>query len=341
MATLDYTKRLQNIQSRKFDRELNESVISKSFSSRELPENIKYLAESMRQIDQKYNNKTFDAASRVQKHLQDNYKLHFNRAYKTQGSVKTDTNIKVHSDFDLLTIIDRYHFLEPGLPNESSYNESSPDDDIKDLRNQSIKILKGIYDEVDTSGAKSISIFNKSLNRKVDIVFCFWYHSKKYIETKDEHFKGVYLYEFPTESKVRDFPFAHINNVNHKGTSTSDGSRKGIRLLKNLKADSDTTIKLSSFQLTSLVHTIENTSLHYSFGNELSIAKAISDEMNKLINEPNYRKSVKSPTGLENPFEKDEVIPEIRKIKEDLDTLIIDSARELNIPSIRRALLNY
>lgn len=339
MATLDYAKRLQNIQNRKFDKELNESVISKSFSSTDLPQNIKYLAESMRQIDQKYNNKTFDAANRVQKHLQDNFDLHFNRAYKTQGSVITDTNIKVHSDFDLLTIIDRYHFLEPGLPNENSYNDTSPDDDIKALRDQSIKILKNIYDEVDTSGAKSISIFNKSLNRKVDIVFCFWYHSKKYIETKDEHYKGIYLYEFPTKTKIRDYPFAHINNVNYKGNTTKNGSRKGIRLLKNLKADGE--IKLSSFHLTSIVHNIENTSLNYTFGNELLIAKAISDEMNLIINEPTHRKGISSPNGTEKPLEKDDLVPEIKKIKDDLDTLIIDSAREINSPAIRKALLTY
>lgn len=339
MATLDYAKRLQNIQNRKFDKELNESVISKSFSSTELPQNIKYLAESMRQIDQKYNNKTFDAANRVQKHLQDNFDLHFNMEYKTQGSVKTDTNIKVHSDFDLLTIIDRYHFLEPGLPNKNSYTDTSPDDDIKALRDKSIKILKNIYDEVDTNGAKSISIFNKSLNRKVDIVFCFWYYSKKFIETQNEYYKGIYLYEFPTKTKIRDYPFAHINNVNHKGDTTKDGSRKGIRLLKNLKADGE--IKLSSFHLTSIVHNIENTSLNYTFGNELLIAQAISDEMNLIINEPTHRKGITSPNGTENPLEKDDLVPEIKKIKDDLDNLIIDSAKEINSPSIRKALLTY
>ena len=341
MATLDYTSRLQNIQNRKFDKELNESVISKSFSSTEIPANIKYLAESMKKIEQKYNSRTIDAANRVQKHLQDNYTLHFNRAYKTQGSVKTDTNIKVHSDFDLLTIIDRYHFLEPGLPNDNSYTETSPDDDIKELREQSVKILKNIYDEVDTSGAKSISIFNKSLNRKVDIVFCFWYHSKKYLETNEEHYKGIYLYDFPAKKKKRDYPFAHINNVNHKGNTTTDGSRKGIRLLKNLRADSETEIKLDSFQLTSIVHTIENSSLNYTFGNELLIAKAISDELNLMINEPTHRKAITSPNGTESPFQKDEDVPQLQKLKTDLDTLIIDSAKEINSPLIRKALTNY
>jgi len=343
MATLNYTKRLSNLQDRKFDRELNESLISKTFSASQLPDNVKYLVESMRPIDQKYNSKTIDAASRVQKHLQDGYDLHFNRAYRTQGSVRTATNIKVHSDFDLLTIIDRYHFNAPEIPNEIDYTETSPDDDILELRTQSTKILKEIYDEVDDKGEKSISVFNKSLNRKVDIVFCFWYHEQKYIETKDEYYRGVYLYKFPIKTKERDFPFAHLGQVNSKGDNTSDGSRRGIRLLKTLRADCDTELKVvKSFHLTTIVHSIANLNLQYLPGNEITIAKAMSDEIKKLIDEPTYRKEVKSPNGMETPLAKDETVPEIKRLKEDLDTLIEDSAKEiLSSQVIKKAIITY
>lgn len=294
MATLNYTKRLTNLQNRRFDRELNESIISRSFSTKGLPDDIKYLMESMRPIDQKYNARTIEAASNVQKHLEGGFHLHFNRAYRTQGSVMTATNIKVHSDYDLLTIIDRYHFNAPGIPNESDYTASNPDEDISALRTQSTDILKGIYDEVDDKGEKSISVFNKSLNRKVDIVFCFWYHGQRYINTNNEYYKGVYLYKFPAKKKEADFPFAHISQVNSKGNETLDGSRKGIRLLKTLRADSDTELKIvKSFQLTTIIHSIPNINLLYSAGNELGIAKAISDEITKIIQEPTYRKGIK------------------------------------------------
>jgi hypothetical protein len=343
MATLDYTKRLTNLQNRKFDRELNESLISKSFSSKLLPDNVKYLVESMRPIDQKYNQKTIEAAGRVQKHLQDGYNLHFNRAFRTQGSVRTATNIKVHSDFDLLAIIDRYHYNAPDIPNESDYIASNPDEDILELRRQSTKILKSIYDEVDDKGEKCVSVFNKSLNRKVDIVFCFWYHSQQYIETNNEYYKGIYLYKFPTKTKELDFPFAHLSNINFKGDSTSDGSRRGIRLLKTLRADSEIELKiLKSFHLTTIVHAIRDAHLQYSAGNELSIAKAISDEMNRIINEPQYRKDIKSPNGTETPLKNDDIVPEIKKLKEDLDTLIEDSSKEiLKSPVIKNAILTY
>lgn len=343
MATLNYTKRLSNLQDRKFDRELNESLISKTFSASQLPENVKYLVESMRPIDQKYNNRTIDAAGRVQKHLQDGYNLHFNRAYRTQGSVRTATNIKVHSDFDLLTVIDRYSFNAPGIPNESDYTSSNPDDDILELRTQSVKILKNIYDEVDDRGEKSISVFNKSLNRKVDIVFCFWYHIEDYIKTQNEYYRGVYLYNFPAKRKESDFPFAHISQVNAKGDNTTDGSRRGIRLLKTLRADSDTELKiLKSFHLTTIVHSIPNLNLNYSAGNEITIAKSMSDEMKKILDDPDYRKQIKSPNGTETPLAKDETVPEIKLLKADLDTLIEDSAKEiLSSPVIKKAILTY
>src|SRR5690606_21712163 len=164
-----YEKRLQNLRSRRFDNELNESVLTKSFGSTSIPKNVKYLMESMVRIDKKYNDKTIEAANRVQKHLENGFDLHFSRAYRTQGSVTTSTNIKVHSDFDLLTIIDKYHFNGIGVPVENPYTDSEPNSDIKKLRRQSEEIMEGKYDEVDKSGIKNISIFNKSLNRKVDI----------------------------------------------------------------------------------------------------------------------------------------------------------------------------
>jgi len=345
MAALDYTKRLTNLQNRKFDRELNESLISKSFSAGQLPDNVKYLVESMRPIDQKYNAKTIDAAGRVQKHLENNLDLHFNRAYRTQGSVRTATNIKVHSDFDLLTIIDRYFY--PEISNGNVYKDSDPDEDIKELRRQATKIMKGTYDQVDESGEKNISIYNKSLSRKVDIVFCFWYNSQKYEESKadrnDEYYRGIYLYKFPNGPKQKDFPFAHIFQVNSKGNLTTDGSRRGVRLLKNLRADCDTELKvLKSFQLTTIVHSIGNSSLLYTAGNEITIAKAISNEMNHLILDPTHRKGIKSPNGIETPLAKDEIVPEIKRIKEDLDILIEDSSKEvLSSQVIRKAILTY
>src|SRR5688572_7355197 len=105
---IDYKKRLQNTQLRKFDSSLNESLTSRNFSSVEVPDNVKYVLEAMRPIGKRYNGQTIEAADNVMGHLEHaerGLKLHFERAYRRQGSVETDTNIKAHSDVDLLTVI--------------------------------------------------------------------------------------------------------------------------------------------------------------------------------------------------------------------------------------------
>lgn len=337
---LDYEKRLQNLRERRFDNELNESAVTKSFSSTNIPKNIKYLMESMIKLDKKYNDKTIDAANRVQSHLENGFDLHFKRAYRTQGSITTSTNIRVHSDFDLLTIIDRYHFNGIGVPNNNPYTETDPNLDIKSLRSQSEKIMETKYDEVDKSGKKNISIFNKSLNRKVDIVFCFWYNSKKYDETSNEYYKGIYLFDFDKEEKILDYPFAHINQVNAKGDNTNDGSRKAIRLLKTLKADSTEDINISSFHLTTIVHSIDNSELYYYRGKEINIAKAVSKQLNRIITDSNYRKGIESPNGTEKPL-KDETVDGMKKIKVDLDQLIEDVNKELYLNYFEKGELIY
>jgi len=345
MATLNYTKRLSNLQTRKFDQELHESVLSKSFGTRDLPDDVKYLVESMLPIDNKYNNKTIEAAEMVKKHLENKFQLHFNRAYRTQGSVKTSTNIKVHSDLDLLAIIDKYFY--PEKSNGNVYTESDPNVDIKEFRKQATTILKGIYDEVDDTGEKCISVFNKNLHRKIDVVFGFWYNTEEYEKTKNggnyEYYRGIYLYKFPNGPREKDFPFAHISQVNYKGDQTADGSRKGIRLLKNLRADSESKIEnLKSFHLTTIVHSIETNNLIYSPGNEVTIAREISGQMKRIIENPAYRKEIKSPNGTEHPLIKDELVADIKNLKEDLDILIEDASKDiLTSPTIRKAILTY
>lgn len=329
MATLDYVRRMANLENRRFDRELKESTFSKSASAAFIPAGLKYLLESTRPIGDKHNQKSLEAAEKVVKHLEGSLDLHFSRAYRTQGSVRTNTNIKVHSDFDLLVAIDRYFY--PEKPNGNNYTASDPNIDIRSLRKEVTSIMKDTYDEVNDEGTKGIYIYNKNLGRKVDIVFCFWYHSVKYQETHDEFYKGIHLYDFHNNKRLdKDFPFAMIQNVNHKGESTNDGSRRGIRLLKTLRADATEDLShLKSFQLTSIVHGIPNEKIFYQPGAEVRLAESVSQELDKLISDPSYRKARLCPKGIEHPLDNDKVVPDLQVIKDDLDILIGDTKGEL------------
>lgn len=294
-----------------------------------MPAGLKYLLESTRPIGDTHNQRSLAAAEKVVNHLEGKLNLHFSRAYRTQGSVRTDTNIKVHSDFDLLVVIDRYFY--PEKSNGDIYTYSDPGDDIKALREKVTSIMRDTYDEVNDEGSKGICIYNKNLGRKVDIVFCFWYHSIKFQETGNEYYKGVHLYDFHNRKRLnKDFPFAMIHNVNQKGDATIDGSRRGIRLLKTLRADSKNQLPaLKSFQLTSIIHGIPNERIIYQPGSEVMLAEAVSEELDRLISDSFYRRNRLCPKGIEYPLSSDEVVPDLTIIKEDLDSLIGDARSEL------------
>ena len=134
-----------------------------------------------------------------------------------------------------------------------------------------------------------------------------------------------------------------MQNVNWKGDQSRDGSRKGIRLLKNLRADSDTDFKLlKSFQLTSIVHGIGDDLLFYNLGDELRIAQVVSDQMKKLIEQPVYRVALTSPNGIEHPLYAAETIPEMVKLKADLDLLIEDASKDISrSTTLQRTVLSY
>ena len=318
MAELDYQRRLSNLQGRRFDSALNESLVTKLFSDTSIPESLRYLVESMKPIPKKTTDKTWEAAERVQKHLEGRFNLAFNRAYRPQGSVMSDTHIKV-SDCDFLTIIDSYYYRGRDVPSGNPY-KGDPVADITLLREQAVKILKNTYDHVDDSHNKCISIINKALNRKVDIVFGYWYNTKIYHDSKEEYYRGI---KFSANQPVADFPFAHIWKVNQKGDETNDGSRMGIRLLKTLKDDCENSLnELTSFHLTTIVHSIDNRLLLFKPGSELQIAKAISAQLQTLMGDPTYRKNIKSPNGIEYPLESDKLIPNLKIIKSELDSLV-------------------
>lgn len=341
MENLNYARRLANLKARRYDEVLLKADVSEYFGRSVVSSSLEYLVESMRPIDKKYNEVTLNAAANVQTHLERDLKLSFSRAYRKQGSVMTNTNIKLHSDIDLLTIIDRYQFLAPALLPAKYPYQGEPDEDIVLLRKQSTDIMELKYDDVDKSGSKSISIYNKNLRRKVDIVFSFWYDTQEYLTNFNEYYRGIYLFDFDKHIKELDYPFAHIQNVNHKASTTNDGSCKGIRILKTLKADAENDIELSSFQLTSLVCDIEDSSLYYTKGGELKIAVNISKQLGHMISSATYRHAIKSPNGTENPFKDDKCLISLTMLKRDLDKLIQDCGGELGNYINNKLLLEY
>lgn len=333
--TKNYTKRLERLRERRTGASINESVLTKAFSDTRHGESVKYTLESMTEIDPSYTKNTYLASSSIQHNLSQGLsRKGIAVEFRHQGSVETNTHIKLHSDIDILTFTDKFITLEhPQLP--SSPYTGDPNADLKELRDESFNILNSIYTQVDDSNAKSIKVYPTQPKRKVDIVICNWYNSNDYVTNgRNELYRGVKVYDKNSGSQRPDYPFLQIRRINEKDASVAGGLKKVIRLLKTLKADAEYEIKLNSFEITSAMFDISSISLIKPPHKQLLLLPEASSQLGKLINDKTYRESLRSPNGKELVFGTSaSAVVELKKLKLELDELIQDLKEELHTSS--------
>ena len=277
----DYNRLIQNIQKRINPENIS---ISKAFSDElstvSYSNVLKYVRYAMKGVEPEYTQKSKLAGERVQNHLKENLT---EVEYHYQGSVMTNTHIKGTSDIDLLVICDKFYTYDRSGVNTvletenlkvqlnnaqieklkkeisgSGYSGSA----LSDLRNNRIaseNTLIPIYDICDVSHPKAIKITNKSINRDVDIVIANWYDNlTSILKDRELDFRGIQVYNKDKNAKGNaDYPFLSIKKINDRSSITNGRLKKMIRFLKNIKADSNTDIKLSSFDINAICYDIE------------------------------------------------------------------------------------
>jgi hypothetical protein len=326
----NYTQRLEKLKKRRLDDQLQKAVLSESFSDVRISESVKYALESMSPIDPSYTKNTYVASENIRNNLTKGLtNKGLTVEYRHQGSVETDTHIKLHSDIDILVFTEKYHSMEHPLTPSSPY-QGDPLADLKELRQECYNVLNSTYNQVDNSKAKSIQVFPTNPKRKVDVVPANWVNTQNYQTTSNERYRGVHIYDKDNHSRQKDFPFLHIANVKAKNTIVTGGLAKLVRLLKTLKVDADYEINLSSFEITSIVYAMENHALNKSKYQELLLLNEGSRQLEKVITDKFYRESLMSPNGKERVFGTSETkIVELKKLKLELDELIQDITEEL------------
>jgi len=326
----NYSQRLEKLKKRRLDESLQKAVLSKSFSDVTINESVKYALESMSEIDPTYNKNTYTASENIRSNLTPGLlKEGLTVEYRHQGSIETNTHIKIHSDIDVLVFTDKYVNMEPPLIPTNPY-EGDPLTDLRQLRQECFNILNGIYDQVDNSNSKSVQVFPTAPKRKVDVVPCNWVNTVDYQNTRNEIYRGVHVYNKDQNLRQKDFPFLNIAQVKAKDSMVNGGLRKLVRLLKTLKVDADYEMKLSSFEISSLVYAINNESLTKPTNQQLLLLGEGSRQLNTLINDQLYRENLKSPNGKELVFGTNaSIVVELKKLKLEIDELIADITEEL------------
>lgn len=326
----NYTERLEKLKKRRLDDLSQKAVLSESFSDTKINESVKYALESMSSIDPSYTKNTYIASENIRNNLiigLNNKGISVE--FRHQGSVETDTHIKLHSDIDLLVFTEKFQNLELPLIPSNPY-QGKPLEDLKELRQECFNVLNSRYNQVDNSKAKSIQVFPTNPKRKVDVVPANWVNTQDYQNTSDEKHRGIHIYDKDNHSRQKDYPFMHIANVKAKNSLVSGGLAKLVRLLKTLKVDAEYEIKLSSFEITGVVYAMDNNLLTKPKYQELLLLNEGSKQLEKVITNKLYRESLMSPNGKENVFGTSEIkVIELKKLKLELDELIEDITEEL------------
>lgn len=343
----DYNKRLNNLrQRRETDKILKKSFLSESFDKTSYNENIKYVLESMKPIPTEYNRNTFEACERVQNQIKSELQYQIDISFRYQGSVVTDTNIKVYSDIDQLIIIEKFHWVKAPLVATNPYSGDVVND-VLTLRNKVKNIIQSKFPAVSINDAKGkcTSIEGGSLNRKIDLISASWVNTKDYNEYNNEVFRGIKIYDKNDAEWIENFPFMHSALINYKDTESNGNLKKLIRLIKTLKVDAEINIDISSYDIASILYNMNAGELKVDSYYPLQLLKNCNKFFQEIISFDSFRAGLEVPNKTRKIFGYKHVIEyEFVKLADELKNIINDieeGMAPLIYEPIEKSFFNY
>lgn len=349
----NYSQLIGNVQRRSNPENIVlEKAFSDELSAVQYNDVLRYITLAMNGVEPSYTERSKDAGERVKNHLKETLS---DVIYKYQGSVMTNTHIKGSSDIDLLVITDKFYtFDRSGIEkaltdyNQTIYLRASQIDSLKsqlqgggygtdtalqDLRENRINSeykLNDKYDICDINRPKSIKITNQHLKRDVDVVIANWYDDvKSVINDKNDDYRGIQVYNKQSHSKGDvDYPFLSIKRINEKSASTQGRLKKMIRFLKNVKADSDKEIELSSFDFNAICYDIDV--IVYKDLNKYMLVAVVLNQLNKLATDGYSANNLTSVDGREYIFRDNPgKLQSLRNLMSDVNLILSDLKLQL------------
>lgn len=315
---LNYDLRLEEMRLRRFGEDAQFSILKEAYEEKSDNPVIKYILGAMSEVQKEYTLNTYKEGERIKNQLEDSLYVEF----KYQGSVTNNTHIKSYSDIDLLVITKNFNSVE-SAKNITSLYTGNPIEDLVDIRKMTEELLTSRFPKVnvDTTGAKSISLSGGSLRRKIDVVPANWYHTDEYYRTYEEHHKGIMILDYKNKTRLTNLPFFHNYLLEQKDIQTNYGFKKMIRLLKTLKADSDEEINLSSYDIAALMYSQPIT--NYMVTSSVELIHNTFRYLKVLIDDFELASSLKVPDQSRYIFEYAEKI-DLLKLNLELTKLLVD-----------------
>lgn len=341
---ISFSSKLNDLKQRRLgiDRDagliLERGTVKELYESRSQSPASRYTLGAMSEVNPKYTQISIDECVRIANQLTKNLNSESVYCdYRLQGSVPTNTHIRGISDIDFLVIIRDYYRFDRNGPKANQYvsYDGNLFEDLKDLRNRSENILKSQFPAayVDCSGSKSIRISGGSLKREIDVVPSTWFNSVDFQITNLEKYRGINILDKSIPSTIRNYPFLHIANVNDKSLLSADGMKMAIRLLKNIKNDSDRDIRLSSYEIAGLLWNCPPDWVRYSKGYELAILVGLEKYLSFLASNYEYSKNLKTPDNTRSVIDEAAKFEHLVVLSQETTALLVEVFNELPNPT--------
>lgn len=315
---MDYSieDRLKRLKSRRMDASnvsLSTRGYVEDYDRRTSNQATRYALGAMQEVDFRSTEISREEAQKVEKALGERLVKHgYRPRFRLQGSVPMNTHIRGVSDVDLLEILGETITFAPSGPNALNYTPSTRPGTIADevlaMRSASEEELSTHFwgAKIDRSNAKSIQLSEGGFRRKVDVVPSHWFDSVNYQTYQNEVFRGVCIVNKNTKESHRNYPFLFRHHIDQKGKETDDGAKMAIRLLKNLSADSQKDLSISSYDIASVVFHCPSHVIGRHVARDLAILSGISAFLNQLAANRSQAEALMSPDGTRKIFDKSE-----------------------------------
>ncbi|MEO0514344.1 MAG: hypothetical protein AAF086_03505 [Planctomycetota bacterium] len=270
----------------------------------DLPPNTRYAILSMQPMKLEHTEKSLTEGARVRNHLEKEFPDGF--TYRFQGSVINATDIKSHSDIDLLCITTTFTYMAPGHKATFPWDGNAAQH-LKERRGKAKAKLDSSFPKAKViEGNKSLAIEGGTLVRKVDVVPSAWEDTQQYLDTKSETYRAIRILDSSGNGHEgwgdlhSNTPFLHNHRIDEKDEATGGSLRKAARLMKSLKYD--TSIDISSYDIVSIAYSIDKMKLLEKSISQIEIVQLCRDHCECLIKNRTLRENLKVPDESRNIF---------------------------------------
>ena len=347
MAT-DYSNRINRVNARRNNTavaRLNESAsfaeddsywdsVTKSYRNKTRSKSFQYALVSMQEVDAQYTAISYREADRVAKQIESGFSKHGKTVtLELQGSLPLNVHLRRVSDVDMLVWPLTFFVFDSYGVAASSYTVSTSNSvsEITSLRSECCSVIRSAFPaaKVDDSGAKCITVSEGSLLREIDVVPSVLHKTATYQKTNNDEDRGVQIYDKKAYELITNYPFKVRALINAKENRTGGGCKKAIRLLKNMKEDSDTSIALSSFNIMSLVYAMKDSDLVHLSYYEGKIVASLQNCFFTLAHDETYLRSLDTVDGSRKIVQSAADVAAVSQMSGELDVLVLRIAQEL------------